>query len=210
MNKTQKKFFSLAIKKKALLFGNFTLKSGRKSPYFFNIAALLEGGYLYELSNMFVQEVNSLDEKYDVIFGPAYKGIPLASGLATQLGALNSKPFPVCFDRKEEKTHGEGGSLIGNVDGKRVLVIDDVLTAGTALKNSINLVKKAGGEVVAAVIALDREEVSGGRTVRESLQEEVNVPIKSIASISNLLSFLEQDDALKEEARLIREYYSKN
>jgi orotate phosphoribosyltransferase len=159
---------------------------------------------------MFVEEVNSLDEKYDVIFGPAYKGIPLASGLATQLGALNSKPFPVCFDRKEEKTHGEGGSLIGNVDGKRVLVIDDVLTAGTALKNSINLVKKAGGEVVAAVIALDREEASGGKTAREGLQEELNMPIKSIASISNLLSFLEQDDTLKEEAKLIREYYSNN
>jgi orotate phosphoribosyltransferase len=209
MNKAQNNFFSLAIKEQALLFGDFTLKSGKKSPYFFNIAALFEGGFLHELSSMYLDIIDQLEDPYDVIFGPAYKGIPLASSLATQLGLKNSKTYPICFDRKEEKDHGEGGVLIGSVKNKKVLVIDDVLTAGTALRNSINLVNESGGEVVAAIVALDREEKNDeGATIKESLQEELNIPIKTIASISNLTSFLEQDKNLEEQAELIKRYYS--
>lgn len=209
INKTQNKFFSLAIKEQALLFGDFTLKSGKKSPYFFNIASLLEGGFLYDLSLMYLDEVEKLQETYDVIFGPAYKGIPIASSLATQLSAKNSKPYPICFDRKEEKDHGEGGILIGSVRDKRVLIVDDVLTAGTALRNSINLVNNSGGRVVAAVVALDREEKNeDGETAKERLQAELDIPIQSIASISKLTSFLEKDGNLQEQANLIKNYYS--
>jgi len=207
MNKTQNNFFSLAIKEQALLFGDFTLKSGKKSPYFFNIAALLEGGFLHELSLMYVDVVEQLEEPYEVIFGPAYKGIPIASSLATQLGLKNSKAYPVCFDRKEEKDHGEGGVLIGSVKNKRVLVVDDVLTAGSALRNAIKLVNESGGEVVAAVVALDREEKNkDAGTVKESLEEELNIPIKAIASISRLTNFLEQEN-LQEQADLIKQHY---
>ena len=209
MNKAQNKFFSLAIKEQALLFGDFTLKSGKKSPYFFNIAALLEGGFLHELSLMYLDVVEQLEEPYEVIFGPAYKGIPIASSLATQLGLKNSKAYPVCFDRKEEKDHGEGGVLIGSVENKRVLVVDDVLTAGSALRNSIKLVNESGGKVIAAVVALDREEKNeDGGTVKESLERELNIPIKAIASISRLTNFLEQEGNLQEQADLIKQYYS--
>ena len=210
MNKTQKEFFSLSVKHKALLIGDFTLKSGKKSPYFFNIASLLEGGCLHELSAMFANTIKDLNGEFDVIFGPAYKGIPLASALATKLGGLNSQSYPVCFDRKEEKTHGEGGSLIGSVKDKRVIVVDDVLTAGTALKNSINLVQQEGGFVVAAAVALDREEKEGHLTIRKSLEKELHIPIKAVASISNLLSFLEAEEGLTKEANLIKNYLSKN
>ena len=209
MNKTQNNFFSLAIKEQALLFGDFTLKSGKKSPYFFNIAALLEGGFLHELSLMYLDVVEQLEEPYEVIFGPAYKGIPIASSLATQLGLKNSKAYPVCFDRKEEKDHGEGGVLIGSVENKRVLVVDDVLTSGSALRNSIKLVNESGGKVIAAVVALDREEKNeDGGTVKESLERELNIPIKAIASISRLTNFLEQEGNLQEQADLIKQYYS--
>ena len=209
MNKAQNNFFSLAIKEQALLFGDFTLKSGKKSPYFFNIAALFEGGFLHELSSMYLDIIDQLEDPYDVIFGPAYKGIPLASSLATQLGLKNSKAYPVCFDRKEEKDHGEGGILIGSVREKRVLIVDDVLTAGTALRNSINLVNNSGGSVVAAVVALDREEKNeDGETAKERLQVELGIPIQSIASISKLTSFLEKDGNLREQANLIKNYYS--
>ena len=207
MNKTQNNFFSLAIKEQALLFGDFTLKSGKKSPYFFNIAALLEGGFLHELSLMYLDVVEQLEEPYEVIFGPAYKGIPIASSLATQLGLKNSKAYPVCFDRKEEKDHGEGGVLIGSVKNKRVLVVDDVLTAGSALRNAIKLVNESGGKVVAAVVALDREEKNkDAGTVKESLEGELNIPIRSIASISRLTNFLEQEN-LQEQADLIKQHY---
>jgi|TARA_B110000467_G_C18224931_1_gene425258 orotate phosphoribosyltransferase len=207
MNKTQNNFFSLAIKEQALLFGDFTLKSGKKSPYFFNIAALLEGGFLHELSLMYLDVVEQLEEPYEVIFGPAYKGIPIASSLATQLGLKNSKAYPVCFDRKEEKDHGEGGVLIGSVENKRVLVVDDVLTAGSALRNAIKLVNESGGKVVAAVVALDREEKNkDAGTVKESLEGELNIPIRSIASISRLTNFLEQEN-LQEQADLIKRHY---
>ena len=207
MNKTQNNFFSLAIKEQALLFGDFTLKSGKKSPYFFNIAALLEGGFLHELSLMYLDVVEQLEEPYEVIFGPAYKGIPIASSLATQLGLKNSKAYPVCFDRKEEKDHGEGGVLIGSVENKRVLVVDDVLTAGSALRNAIKLVNESGGKVVAAVVALDREEKNkDAGTVKESLEGELNIPIRAIASISRLTNFLEQEN-LQEQADLIKQHY---
>jgi len=194
MNKAQNNFFSLAIKEQALLFGDFTLKSGKKSPYFFNIAALFEGGFLHELSSMYLDIIDQLEDPYDVIFGPAYKGIPLASSIATQLGLKNSKAYPVCFDRKEEKDHGEGGALVGSVKNKKVLIIDDVLTAGTALKNSIKLIQEAGGTISAALIALDRQEQDEGEQVSKKLVNELNIPIFSISNLENLVVYLETSD----------------
>ena len=188
---TESRFLELAIELEALIFGEFTLKSGRESLFFFNITAFLESGNLGELAEMYIKTISEANLDYDVIFGPAYKGIPLAAAVATVLNEKANKKIPVCFDRKEEKDHGEGGSLIGSVKNKRVLIIDDVLTLGTASKNSIKLIQESGVTVAGLIIALDRQEQDHGEQVSKKLTEELNIPIFSISSLTNLISFLE-------------------
>ena len=194
MVNTQADFLELAIKVKALLFGNFTLKSGKESLYFFNISAFLESGYISNLADLFSQKIIQSEIEFEVIFGPAYKGIPLAAAVATKLSQQLSKPIAICFDRKEKKDHGEGGVLVGSVKDKKVLIIDDVLTAGTALKSSINLIKEAEGVVSAAIVALDRQEIEDDQQVSISLEELLKIPIYSISNLENLISYLESSD----------------
>ena len=194
MTDTEKRFLQLAIELEALLFGEFTLKSGRESLYFFNIATFLESGHLGELAEMYSEKITECNVDYDVIFGPSYKGIPLAAAVATVLNQKASKKIPICFDRKEEKEHGEGGALVGSVKNKKVLIIDDVLTAGTALKNSIKLIEDAGGDISAAIIALDRQEQDEGEQVSKKLVNELNIPIFSISNLENLVLYLETSD----------------
>ena len=194
MVNTQADFLELAVKVKALLFGNFTLKSGKKSLYFFNISAFLESGYISNLADLFSQKIIQSEIEFEVIFGPAYKGIPLAAAVATKLSQQLSKPIAVCFDRKEKKDHGEGGVLVGSVKDKKVLIIDDVLTAGTALKSSINLIKEAEGVVSAVIVALDRQEIEDDQQVSISLEELLKIPIYSISNLENLISYLESSD----------------
>ena len=192
MTDIEKRFLQLAIELEALLFGEFTLKSGRESLYFFNIAKFLESGHLGELAEMYSEKITECKVDYDVIFGPSYKGIPLAAAVATVLNQKASKKIPICFDRKEEKEHGEGGALV--VKNKKVLIIDDVLTAGTALKNSIKLIQEAGGTISAALIALDRQEQDEGEQVSKKLVNELNIPIFSISNLENLVVYLETSD----------------
>ena len=194
MTDIEKRFLQLAIELQALLFGEFTLKSGRESLYFFNIASFLESGHLGELAEMYSEKITECNVDYDVIFGPSYKGIPLAAAVATVLNQKASKKIPICFDRKEEKEHGEGGTLVGSVKNKKVLIIDDVLTAGTALKNSIKLIQEAGGTISAALIALDRQEQDEGEQVSKKLVNELNIPIFSISNLENLVLYLETSD----------------
>ncbi len=194
MTDIEKRFLQLAIELEALLFGEFTLKSGRGSLYFFNIATFLESGHLGELAEMYSEKITECNVDYDVIFGPSYKGIPLAAAVATVLNQKASKKIPICFDRKEEKEHGEGGTLVGSVKNKKVLIIDDVLTAGTALKNSVKLIQKAGGTISAALIALDRQEQDEGEQVSKKLVNELNIPIFSISNLENLVLYLETSD----------------
>lgn len=194
MVNTQADFLELAIKVKALLFGNFTLKSGKESLYFFNISAFLESGYISNLADLFSQKIIQSEIEFEVIFGPAYKGIPLAAAVATKLSQQLSKPISVCFDRKEKKDHGEGGVLVGSVKDKKVLIIDDVLTAGTALKSSIDLIKEAEGVVSAVIVALDRQEIEDDQQVSISLEELLKIPIYSISNLENLISYLESSD----------------
>ena len=127
MNERENRFFELALKAEALLLGDFTLKSGRKSPYFFNISSFFELGLINELSSLYANLIEEENIEFDVIFGPAYKGIPLAAAVATIMSERTSNPISISFDRKEEKTHGEGGKLIGSVENKKVLILDDVL-----------------------------------------------------------------------------------
>ena len=208
MNERENRFFELALKVEALLLGDFTLKSGRKSPYFFNISSFFELGLINELSSLYVNLIEEENIEFDVIFGPAYKGIPLAAAVATIMSEITSNPISICFDRKEEKTHGEGGKLIGSVENKKVLILDDVLTAGTALNQSIDLVREMGGEVVSSVIALDRAELVDGVLARDLIAEKTNSKLLSIVTISQLVDFFNQTNKI-EEAQIIKNHLSK-
>ena len=208
MKDRENHFFELAIKAEALLLGDFKLKSGRKSPYFFNISSFLELGFINELSILYANLIKEENIQFDVIFGPAYKGIPLAAAVATILSSRSSLSVAISFDRKEEKTHGEGGKIIGNVKGKKVLILDDVLTAGTALNQSIDLVRESGGKVVSSLVALDREESVGGELARDLIEKRTSSKLLSIARISQLVDFLNQTDKT-EEAQLIEDYLSR-
>ena len=208
MNERENSFFELALKAEALLLGDFTLKSGRKSPYFFNISSFFELGLINELSSLYANLIEEENIEFDVIFGPAYKGIPLAAAVATIMSERTSNPISISFDRKEEKTHGEGGKLIGNVENKKVLILDDVLTAGTALNQSIDLVREMGGEVVSSVIALDREELVDGVPAGDLIAEKTNSKLLSIVTISQLVDFFNQTNKT-EEAQIIKNHLSK-
>ena len=208
MNERENRFFELALKAEALLLGDFTLKSGRKSPYFFNISSFFELGLINELSSLYANLIEEENIEFDVIFGPAYKGIPLVAAVATIMSQRTSNQISISFDRKEEKTHGEGGKLIGSVENKKVLILDDVLTAGTALNQSIDLVREMGGEVVSSVIALDREELVDGVLARDLIAEKTNSKLLSIATISQLVDFFNQTNKI-EEAQIIKNHLSK-
>ena len=208
MNERENRFFELALKAEALLLGDFTLKSGRKSPYFFNISSFFELGLIIELSSLYANLIEEENIEFDVVFGPAYKGIPLAAAVATIMSERTSNPISISFDRKEEKTHGEGGKLIGSVENKKVLILDDVLTAGTALNQSIDLVREMGGEVVSSFVALDREELVDGVLARDLIAEKTNSKLLSIATISQLVDFFNQTNKI-EEAQIIKDHLSK-
>ena len=208
MPKVDTTFFELALKSNALLLGDFTLKSGKKSPYFFNIGSFFSEGYIEGLAALYSEIILNGEFEFDVIFGPAYKGIPLAAAVATIMSERTSNPISISFDRKEEKTHGEGGKLIGSVENKKVLIVDDVLTAGTALNQSIDLVREMGGEVVSSVVALDREELVDGVLARDLIAEKTNSKLLSIVTISQLVDFFNQTNKI-EEAQIIKNYLSK-
>ena len=208
MKERENHFFELALESDALLLGDFTLKSGRKSPYFFNISALFESGFINELSTLYADLIEEENIEFEVIFGPAYKGIPLAAAVATILSSRSSRSVAISFDRKEEKTHGEGGKIIGNIKDKKVLILDDVLTAGTALNQSIDLVRETGGEVVSSLVALDRDEFVDGVLARDLIENKTNSKLLSIARISQIVDFLNQTNKT-EEAQLIEDYLSR-
>ena len=176
-------------------FGEFTLKSGRASPYFFNIGSISRGPGLERLGQAYAKCIQELGANFDLIFGPAYKGIPIAVTTAVGLVELNID-VGVAFNRKEIKNHGERGWLIGEeIRGRRVLVVDDVITAGTAIKDAQNIISQAGGELVGIVVALDRQELTeGGATALETASEQLKVPIVSIAALSDVITYLEEED----------------
>ena len=207
MSKVVTTFFELALKSNALLLGDFTLKSGKKSPYFFNIGSFFSEGYIEGLAALYSEIILNGEFEFDVIFGPAYKGIPLAAAVSTSLSMKTSRPIPFAFDRKEEKSHGEGGNIVGEVKDKKVLILDDVLTAGTALKQSMEIISNAGGKITGCMVALDREEIFDQITARDKISEEFDLEITSIARISQLIDFFDLSGR-KDEAKVIRNYLS--
>ena len=179
-------FLEKAIELNALKFGDFTLKSGIKSNYFFDISSFFRNDSLKILSDFYVEKLISEKLDFNVIFGPAYKGIPLASAVGISYYEKTGKIIDLVFDRKEIKDHGEGGSLVGTLKSKKVLIIDDVLTAGTAIKNSLKIIKNEKADLSAVVVALDREEKDESNNFyRDNLNKE-GIKIFSIAKISEL------------------------
>lgn len=209
MSDKESTFFDLAMDSKSLLLGDFTLKSGKKSPYFFNVGAFFEQGYIDKLADLYSELILESSISFDVIFGPAYKGIPLAAAISASLAVKTDKPVPFAFDRKEEKKHGEGGQIVGELKNKKILIVDDVLTAGTALRQSIEIIIGAGGSLSACVVALDREEKIEGRIARDRLLEEYKINILSIAQISNLVGYLESSGNL-DDAEIIKNHISRS
>ena len=207
MSKVDTTFFELALKSNALLLGDFTLKSGKKSPYFFNIGSFFSEGHIEGLAALYSEIILNGEFEFDVIFGPAYKGIPLAAAVSTSLSMKTSRPIPFAFDRKEEKSHGEGGNIVGEVKDKKVHILDDVLTAGTALKQSMEIISNAGGEITGCMVALDREEIFDQITARDKISKEFDLEITSIARISQLIDFFDLSGR-KDEAKVIRNYLS--
>jgi len=182
-------FIDLAIRRGALKFGSFTLKSGRVSPYFFNAGLFNTGAALAELGACYADAVAASGIEFDVVFGPAYKGIPLAAAATMALAERHGRDAPWCFNRKEAKDHGEGGNLVGAPLQGRVLVIDDVITAGTAIRESIGIIRAAGAEPCGVVLALDRQERGQGeRSAVQEVEQDMGLPVASIITLADLLA----------------------
>ena len=192
MTDHRSRFLQLALRAEALRFGTFTLKSGRESPYFFNAGRFDSGAALAGLAACYADAVEASGLGFDLLFGPAYKGIPLATALACEF-ARRGRDLPLAFNRKEAKAHGEGGLLIGApLAGRRVLIVDDVITAGTAIREALALIREAGGIPAGIVIALDRQEVApdgGGLSAAEAVTAEAGIPVIAVAGLEDLLAF---------------------
>ncbi len=185
-------FLQLAIRRGVLRFGEFTLKSGRVSPYFFNAGAFDQGSDLAALGSFYAQAIIDAGFDFDILFGPAYKGIPLAAVTAAALYRDHDIDIPYAFNRKEAKDHGEGGHIVGRPLAGRVLVIDDVITAGTAIRESARLIEDAGATLAGIVIALDRQERGqSGLSAVQEIETDWNIPVASIATVSHLHALLE-------------------
>ncbi len=189
MHDYKQAFIALALARGALKFGSFTLKSGRESPYFFNAGLFNTGAALAELGDCYADTIAAAGLEFDVLFGPAYKGIPLATATAVALAARHDRDVPWVFNRKEAKDHGEGGNLVGAPLAGRVLVIDDVITAGTAIRESIDIIRAAGGEPCGVVLALDRQERGRGeRSAVQEVEQDLGLPVTSIITLADLLA----------------------
>jgi orotate phosphoribosyltransferase len=192
MKDYQKAFIELAIKHKALCFGEFTLKSGRVSPYFFNAGRFQSGSALSALGSFYAQALVHSEVEVDLLFGPSYKGIPLVAVTAAALSSEHGLDFPICYNRKEVKDHGEGGLLVGAPLEGKVAIIDDVITAGTAVREVIALIKSHGASLGAVLIGLDRQEK--GQSELSAIQEieaSYAVPVVSIVKLEHVLQYMQ-------------------
>ena len=193
MKSHQRDFLALALRLGVLRFGRYTLKSGRESPYFFNAGLFDTGTAIAGLGRAYAAALSASTLNYDMLFGPAYKGIPLVTVTAGALAQHHGRDVPYCFNRKEAKDHGEGGRIVGRALAGRVLIVDDVITAGTAIRESIDLIRSAGAIPAGVLLALDREE-RGRESARSAVQEvteSYGLPVVSILTLRDLIAGLE-------------------
>jgi orotate phosphoribosyltransferase len=208
MKPYQTTFLDLAVKAEVLKFGSFTLKSGRVSPYFFNLGRISSGASLRALGRAYAEALLAQGIEFDLLFGPAYKGIPLAAAVAIGFAELTGRDVAFAYNRKEAKDHGEGGVLVGaDVRGMRVVVVDDVLTAGTALRQSHELLIASGARPVLAITALDRQEVAAnGRSAVAELVERTGLPVVSLVTVQDLLGYLHAQGGQADIVAAIADY----
>jgi len=207
MQDYQREFIDLAVQREVLRFGQFTLKSGRTSPYFFNAGLFNTSAALARLGRYYAAAISESGLEFDVLFGPAYKGIPLAATCAVALWEHHGRDVAYSFNRKEAKVHGEGGNIVGAPLAGRVLIIDDVMTAGTAVRESVQLIESAGAQLAGVVIALDRQE--RGRAELSAVQEverQYQVPVESIVRLDHLVEYLSGNPAQSAALEAIRTY----
>jgi orotate phosphoribosyltransferase len=186
-------FIDLCLRLGVLRFGEFKLKSGRLSPYFFNAGSFNTGGGLAELGRHYAEAIHKTAWSFDVLFGPAYKGIPLVAAASIALADRHGRDAPWAFNRKEAKDHGEGGTIVGTPLRGRVLIIDDVITAGTAIREAIDIITAAGAQPVGVVLALDRQERGTGQlSAVQEVEQTLHLPVTSILKLADLIEYLER------------------
>ena len=207
MQAYQRDFIRFAIERGVLRFGEFTLKSGRTSPYFFNAGLFNSGAALAQLGRFYAEAVVDSGLAFDVLFGPAYKGIPLAAAPPRARGDPHHRGLPWCFNRKEAKDHGEGGTLVGAPLQGRVLIIDDVITAGTAIREVMQIIKAQGATPAGVLIALNRQERGQGElSAIQEVERDFGMPVVSIVSLEQVLEYLAGDAQLKHYLPAVEAY----
>lgn len=207
MQAYQREFIRFAIERGVLRFGEFTLKSGRTSPYFFNAGLFNSGSALAQLGRLYASAVIESGLDFDVIFGPAYKGIPLGAATAIALAEQHQRDLPWCFNRKEAKDHGEGGTLVGAPLTGRVLIVDDVITAGTAIREVMQIIRAQNAEAAGVLIALNRQERGQGElSAIQEVERDYRMPVISIVSLEQVLEYLADDVQLKQHLPAVQAY----
>jgi len=207
MQDYQKEFIEFALSSNVLRFGEFTLKSGRVSPYFFNAGLFNTGEALAKLGQYYAQALKDSGIEFDVLFGPAYKGIPLASSCAVSLATNHNTNIPYSFNRKEAKDHGEGGNIVGAALEGKILIIDDVITAGTAIRESMDIISAAGAEAAGVLIALDRQEKGKAElSAIQEVEQQYNIPVVSIIKLADLIEYIKDKPEFKQYLKSVEAY----
>jgi len=208
MQPYQKEFIEFALEKGVLQFGEFTLKSGRTSPYFFNAGLFKDGESLAKLGQFYASALVDAKVSYDVLFGPAYKGIPLATTTSVALFRDHQVNTPYVFNRKEKKDHGEGGSLVGADLAGGVMIVDDVITAGTAIREVMAIIDAAPeAKAAGVIIAVDRQEKGTGElSAIQEVEQEYNIPVISIVTLTDLLTYIQGDERLAQHSDAVAAY----
>ena len=198
MEQYQKDFVDFTLETGVLKFGEFTLKSGRISPYFFNAGLFNKGSHLSELGRLYAQAIEASALKFDVLFGPAYKGIPLAAAASIALNDSFNHNVPYSFNRKEAKDHGEGGSIVGHPLEGDILIIDDVITAGTAIREAQDIIQNCGANAKGVIVALDRQEKGKGElSAIQEVEQIFGITVLSIINLSHIIDYLKTSDDSK-------------
>ena len=210
MRAFKREFLDLALEIGALRFGEFTLKSGRNSPYFFNAGLFSTGYAAAKISRYYASAIAHSEVEFDMLFGPAYKGIPLVTLAAAALAEHHDVDVPYAFNRKESKGHGEGGSIVGAPLAGKVLIVDDVITAGTAVREAHQIITSSGADVVGLVISLDRQEIGrDSRSAVQELEQTLRIPVISILQLEDLIDMLEESAEYEEFLQPVMEYRGK-